>query len=372
MHIEYLQTKSPKPGGKGMPSPQDVEQYLLKLPGTMHDDNAVRLFSSASTWAYSDLKVFASMMSNCGLYGEFVSICVTNDSVGLDTSAYLFLSHDKQLAILTFRGPEPDNSFAWLNNANARMQEGGIHGDMLASKLVVVPVLRDLLLGWSESSTSLAEGLEWVRENRSYPDGVFPTPPKKSKKKSKKQKKGEETDEEQTPALYICGHGLGGTYAAMCGAMIQLCPTLESLRTLLRSIYTFGAPMFADANLADTLDQELGKRVFRHRYRMDIFPLLPGLIQGRFKHFGVGYRSSWQGTWIRARYREDQWFGMLKTNLLAMLTLPKGRMAFMPWVDLPISWVDHSPCRYQRTSSTLRASWEMLTEMLGGSFPGKS
>lgn len=395
MHIEYLQTKNPQfqrnSSGRGMPSASDVEQHLVQLQGTMHDGQAAALFAAASTWAYSDLNAFAVNMGHCGLYGEFVSITLENPAAFVDKTAYLFLSENKNLAILTYQGAQPDSVIPWLANANAQMQKGGMNVEFLAATMVIAPLLKDLLLGWSESSTSLAEGLEWVRENRGYPDDVFPTDdqlfpasdsdeqPKSKKKTAKKtsQKSGaaegaDRSESERDRALYITGHGLGGTFAAMCGAMLYLDRSLEPLQTKLRSVYTFGAPMFAPKSLADMLDMQFGNRVFRHRFGRDIVPMLSACPQGWSKHFGYGFRCSLMASgWVpTGRFMDDVYAPMI-ANLFGMMALVKERVTMRQWVgSFPIVWADHLPLRYLRTSLAMQSGTQMGQEF-GADFPDR-
>src|SRR5690349_7045345 len=106
MQIEYLVAKSPmkqhdvaptqsvqgsSPPQETMIPPSQVESYLVNLEGTMHNGPATQLLCAAATWAYSDLKAFASVMSHRGLYGEYLGINVTNQVTFVDTTAYLFL-----------------------------------------------------------------------------------------------------------------------------------------------------------------------------------------------------------------------------------------------------------------------------------------
>lgn len=361
MHIEYLVTKNPN---KGSVSPSKKIDYLVGLEGTLHNGPAARLLCAAATWAYSDLTTFASMMCNRGLYGEFIGVNVTNEAAFIDTTAYLFLSEDKRVAILTFRGTELTNIVNWLADASTEtepQEEGGIHRGFLTSVIVVLPVLRDLLLGWANSdpSMNLHEGIAEMKKKRCYPEQAYPqvlepTP----------------SSETSLPAaLYICGHSLGGALAQMAGALLHLDPTLFALREKLRSVYTFGAPMFADKTLADKLQAEFGERVFRHRYEKDVVPLLPGRQLGNYDHFGHGYVSS-EGVWVRRDRKEEPADWSMPAIIIGLVAFAKEKVPALRWVPLPVSWADHSPLRYMETSEAPRAGWEILGWELGGDVPG--
>lgn len=453
MHIEYIATKRPRcacePGssGQAQPSssdsaqpsssnpaqqsqtpsslsgqkerlpPSEVEGYLSSLEGKIHTGPATQLLCAASTWAYSDLKTFASMMCHRGLYGEFVGINVTNEVTFVNTTAYLFLSENKELAILTFRGTQMTDLVNWLANSTTEQEpqeEGGIHGGFLTAGIVVLPVLKRLLLPWSLGSTeSLAEGLLWMGEKSCYPDDVFPAsleqavlerllerdgllerlekwrpedktrwPRLKEMVEAKEgiarerldqlhqlaeqmKKDNRTTDRDLNRALYITGHSAGGAIASMAGAVLHLDPRLAPIRSKLRSVYTFGAPMFADNTLAVILEKELGQQTFRHRYKNDVVPLLPSRLQGKYKHFGCAYVSSNKGVWVRDVSEDKQTFGSLLSNIIGLVAFAKERVNILQWIPLPFSWADHSPLRYMKTSQAPRAGWEILGDEVG-------
>jgi pimeloyl-ACP methyl ester carboxylesterase len=409
MHIEYMRTRSPKRaesqcawGGRKMPFPGDVEDYLVALDGTMHNGRATQLLCAASMWAYSDLKTFASLMCHRGLYGEFVSINVTNHPAFVDTTAFLFLSYTKTLALLAFRGTEPLNLVNWLADANTTLvpqEEGGIHSGFLAASIVLMPVLERLLLAWSDPTKprNLRDGLVMLSEDACFPNELIMGPLNRWQKSEREIRAGnltklagvddravlppvtltEEAMEDRRekeanppkPALYICGHSLGGAMAAMAAAML-LDPRFKPIRARLRSVYTFGAPMFTDEVYADTLHRTLGDRVFRHRFGKDVVPLLPGTRLGSFKHFGVGYVNSPAGVWERAKSDNAPVAWSSLAILISMLAWLKETGNILPRLSLPYSITDHYPLRYLRTSQAPRAGWEILGWELGGGVPG--
>ncbi len=416
MHIEYLVTKSDTSQcNLGTPVRPKMESYLLGLSGTAHNSLAAEIFCAASTWAYSDLRTFASMMCHRGLYGEFVGINVKNDAALVDTSAYLFLSQDKKLAILTCRGTDPTNVINWLADASTNLlaqEEGAVHGGFLTAGIVLIPAISHLLLEWTQHGKSLADGLVSLNA-KCYPDDVFPpemswaalklgqvqrlqsllthtglysqnrwpalkerveqelstveerldqieTLTQTAKSKASDVQDSRPEPQQEKPALYICGHSLGGAFAGMAGGMIYSNPRFKPIKDALRSMYTFGAPMFADKTLADARAKDLGQRLFRHRYKDDIVPLLPGRFQGRYEHFGQSYTNAKDGGWTRTMAVERAVVGTLISNLIGIAAFAKENITLLRWLPLPFSWTDHSPLRYMRTSQANLAGWEIL------------
>lgn len=457
MHIEYLVTKRPtcnlsdegyqtrghrkrlatnkKKPTEETPTTPPLEQYLIDLDGEVRDERAAEILCFAATWVYSDLTTFAAAMCPRGLYGEFVGINIANDVAFVDTTAYLFVSETKKLAILAFRGTELTNPINWLTDMSAGMRmigEGGIHGGFLTAALAIMPLLQELLLCWSKHSCSIAEALYQFRKDGCYPPEAFPTleqlaPHSQNAKDDletlkkletlkeirmvkkveldqldqldqlhqleaqldqleaqltkdlgrptaipscKKSKK--EENEVPPPALYICGHSLGGAFASLAGVELYLRPRLRNVQDRLRSIYTFGAPAWGDATIVDTFEEKgLGKRVFRHRYENDIVPLLPGRHQGAYKHLGCSYKNL-DGVWVRSGDIEEQ----VHLGLFAILygftpflteAMPGWRPFGIKWLNipglmgllLPYSWMDHKPDRYLRVSQAPKVGFEI-------------
>jgi hypothetical protein len=376
-----------------------VEDYLAGLDGTIHNPVVTRILSAASMWAYSDLKTFASMMCHRGLYGEFVGITVTNSSALVDTTAYLFLSDTQKLGILTFRGTAMNNLANWLSNANTHMTpqgEGAIHSGFLNASIVVLPILQSLLL----TKDNLARGLLKIRDTWGIPEQVFPENLEEAAcdvadykrcreelEERRRKAQGEAAEDPcadaktpSGPALFFCGHSLGGAYAAMAGAMMQLEPSLKDIRENLRSVYTFGQPMFADKTFAEALEPNLGKRVFRHQHKRDIVPRLPGHDMGKFYHFGQNYVDS-DDVWVRESTVREWWSGRrsgpvrwtLLSNVIGVLASASASFPVLRSLltELP-SWADHSPLHYVRISQASRSGWDILGPELAGDVPGSS
>lgn len=376
MHIEYVVTKRPSCDSidRKELATTPLEQHLIDLDGEVRDEKATKILCLASAWAYSDLTTFAAHMCPHGLYGEFVGINIQNDAAFVDTTAYLFVSDTKKLAILTFRGTELTNSVNWVMDASAGMRmigEGGIHAGFLTAAISVLPLLRALLLHWSENTGTLADAVDSLR-TACYPEAVFPKEEQFLRERGKAVK-SERLEPPEETALYVCGHSLGGAFASLAGAELYLRPALLPVKRRLRSIYTFGAPAWGDATIVDTLEEKgLGKRVFRHRNEKDIVPLLPGRNQGAYKHLGCSYKSL-DGVWVRSADVEEQ--VRLGLFALASALLPFFTEAMSDWKPLGIkwfstqwlaglllrySWPDHKPDRYLSVSLAPTVGFELL------------
>jgi hypothetical protein len=418
MHIQYLVTKNPtqtqtqepqdSSPGRGTITSSNLENRLLNLDGTLHDDQATELFAAASLWAYSDLKTFASMMCMRGLYGEFVGVQVENEMTFVDTTAYLFLSENRKVAILAFRGMDPNRPGGWMVNAATEMvpfQEGLVHAGFLTANLVVLPFLGCLLLSASNEGLDLAESLQAMADQgfvhellpalvaieamsefeTREPSEREPSAKKSAKKKSAKKstrtraaagRDSDTAEEVQSPVLYVCGHGLGGALAGLAGALFYVDPNLSPLRDNLNSVYTFGAPMFADRSFADKLQMQMGDRVFRHRYDRDPVPLL-GKLQGSgefpkrayYQHFGCEYVNTEAGGWTRLELANPQG-KMSIAGALDLAAFGFEKMNPLWWLRIPFSWKDHLPLNYLRTSQMGVASGEVVGSKEFTAYPG--
>jgi hypothetical protein len=364
MRIEFLKTQHPARARY----PSDVENHLVDLDGRTHDSLAAEVCCAASVWAFSDLRTFASVLCQRDLYGEFLSINVKNDPAFVNTTAFMFLSESKQLAILAFRGVEPlniINCLAAINTRLVREDAGKVHDGFFTAGRPVLLILRHLLLSWATATSprKLEDSLWELVDQSCVPAAVIEEalwswrPSHSGPEESVSPRIGG-----PKPALYLCGHSMGGALAGLAGAML-LHPDLESCRDKLRSIYTFGAPMFADTAYAKVLERELGERVFLHRYGKDMIPLLPGRHRGDFKHFGHRYRNSEQGTWVPSvgRIRKvDQVTWSAIVVFIGFLAWFKEIAAVFPNLPLPYSFPDHYPLRYLRASQGAQAgrdSW---------------
>jgi hypothetical protein len=408
---------------KQMSAAREVVNYLISNDGRAHNGPAARILAAASSWAYSDLNTFATVLGAFGLSGEFVGINVDNEPNLIDTTAYLFVSAAEddrpgRLAILAFRGTTPSNTITWLTDANTLMEplgEGGrAHGGFLRGGVILLPFLKALLLSVAEGKT-LEMSLKDMKEQGSIiPKEAFPEHLGKRESFVEEQS-GESTHFEPRPlALYITGHGLGGAFAALAGAAIFLDPELAILQpnpqgmgnpqnmqsqmnpmnqqnlgtqqsmgnqqgqpnqanlgisSGLRAVYTFGQPMFTDRNLAMVLEGKFGDRLFRHVYGKDIVPRLPPRMAGNFAHFGREYVDM-RGVWVRSRMSLRQASMIVIGSYIGTLAMIKDMLPFAQWKPLQITWGDHSPLNYLRVSKAQPSGLATPGDELGSGAPG--
>ncbi len=414
---------------KQMSAAREVKNYLISMDGKTHNGPAARILAAASAWAYSDLNTFATVMGAFGLSGEFLAINVTNEPNLIDTTAYLFLSGEKgrpdlldpldqqgqqgqqelgKLAILTFRGTTPSNTINWLTDANTLMEplgEGGrAHGGFLRGGIVMMPLIKALLLSVSEGKT-LKQALKDIQQSSIIPKEAFPESLQKggdSFAESDEERAGGGSQTEQKPvALYITGHGLGGAFAALTAAAIHLDPELVQLQmnpqnmgnqtnqqiyqqqqggdqsnpqsmgiqSGLRSVYTFGQPMFADRNLALMLEGKFGDRLFRHVYKNDIVPRLPPRITGNFAHFGREFIAT-GGVWVRNQKVVRKAYMNILGNVVGTVAWIKDMMPIAQWIPMQFAWGDHSPLNYLRVSKAQPSGFATPGDELGSTVPG--
>jgi hypothetical protein len=267
-----------------------------------------------------------------------------------------------------FRGLFPLNLINCLAAINTKLvpgDSGKIHEGFFTGSLPVLRILRQLLLSWSSQTSprSLADILWDLVDASCAPAEIIQNALGSGRMTQSSAEPAVSPEisiaSAPKPALYICGHSVGGALASMTGAML-LHPTLKPVRAKLRSIYSFGAPMFADAAYAETLEKELGERVFLHRYGNDMITLLPGRRRGIFKHFGREYVNSKEGRWVRqiGNDKSVTWSGIVV--LIGFVALLKETAAVLPKFPLPYSFTDHYPLHYLRTSQGPQAGWELL------------
>lgn len=390
---------------KQMGAAREVVNYLVSSDGRAHNGPAARILAAASAWAYSDLNTFATVMGAFGLTGEFLAVNVVNEPNLIDTTAYMFLGGDRQdspgrLAILAFRGTNPTNTINWLTDANTLMEplgEGGrAHGGFLRGGIVLMPFLKALLLSVSEGST-LKQALKHLQQGSIVPKEAFPASLGKDESfldtdddlgagRAPGQIGGGSAMDPRPLALYLCGHGLGGAFAALTGAAIHLDPELSPLQGNpqttggqrspqdqgipggLRSVYTFGQPMFVDKNLALVLEGKFGERLFRHVYNNDIVPRLPPRLSGNFSHFGREFVVK-GGVWAQNPKLMRQAYMAMIGNLIGTLAWVKDQLPISQWMPMQFAWADHSPLNYLRVSKAQPSGFATPGDEFGGDVP---
>ncbi|KYF86936.1 hypothetical protein BE20_27545 [Sorangium cellulosum] len=373
--------------------PSDIYEHLARIRRGFYDNRAAEVLAFASSWAYSDIQTFAFAMTQRGLHNNrCVSISLANDTLFVDTAAYLLQSEDCSVAILSFRGTEPTNAINWLSNTTARQEPffstGRVHGGFHRTIRALWPLLRPLLCAalrrkdiceelkslkdtWTNSCDSagtsmLASGQTGsAKRTSSGQGGTKETPAQLSGQTGSAEQASSGqggTKEKPAPvALYVTGHSLGGALAVLAAALIdwdhafhQNDPTQPEF---LRAIYTYGAPMVGNPTFAKAHEGRIGDMLFRHIYERDIVPRMPPLAMGCFAHFGRAYHSTDAGWELQPRPLQ-QAITLGLSNVIGVLAwftqdvLPLHGQRFL------FSWGHHSPLNYMRTSMIARPGAE--------------
>jgi hypothetical protein len=151
------------------------------------------------------------------------------------------------------------------------------------------------------------------------------------------------------PELHLTGHSLGGGEAALAAAMLWNDPDLEfrdKIRRVLRNVSTFGQPMVGDETFAKSCDEtKLSDITYRYVYKNDLVPRFPPRSTGKFAHFGKEFVCGEQG-WMRASQPLSQLYTGILSNLIGLMPFVLDTFRFTRWIQLGISWSDHSPVNY--------------------------
>ncbi|WP_437287422.1 lipase family protein [Sorangium sp. So ce406] len=354
-------------GSWGAPLGEVSTDRMLALDPTQHDHHIANVLCTASAWAYSDVDTLARVMHCRGLMPrlEIVGIVNRNPALFVDTTAHVIQSEDRRVAILCFRGTGLQNVVNWLADVSVHpdpfLAMGRVHGGFLRGLLTIWPML-GLLLDRALQGQSICDATSspaaaarerdegtWRHRGGDEPGGecgdAAETPGTSFSQSTNDRWRGLE-------ALYITGHSLGGALAVLAAALIQVDPELKPLRKKLRSIYTYGQPMVGDAGFRAYFRPKLDSRLFRHIYGSDIVPRLPPWTTGKFTHIGKEYASSDTGWMYRRRGVRPvrTALGSVAVGVVTMAQKQLPRVPFLRLIRTHVSWGDHSPLNYLRTS----------------------
>jgi hypothetical protein len=351
--------------------------YILQTRTGVYNAFISRILTVASTWAYSDLETFAKTLY-CGgsIAGhEAVGVTVFNPALLLGTSAYLVQSEDKRLVILCFRGTEMQGVTDALTDASTRADHffarGKVHGGFYRGVLGLWSTLEVLLRSAQKGYSICDAGLriraryqDCIQEPLRCGRGGGPDHDEGGTRDILSRLPPGPTagDEDKLEGLYITGHSLGGALAVIAAALLHVLPDLDGLRQKLRGVYTYGQPMVGHKDFAEQFDQEFGDRLFRHVYGNDIVPRLPPRTIGPFDHFGKEYTSS-EGGWLHRStpLRQVRTFtGSMLVGVAAWLLPQFAGIPFLRWLPFSLSWGDHEPLHYLRTSLAVGHGAELL------------
>ncbi|HEY8377890.1 MAG TPA: hypothetical protein VIK91_15445, partial [Nannocystis sp.] len=157
-------------------------------------------------------------------------------------------------------------------------------------------------------------------------------------------------DKSKLAALYLSGHGMGGSLAEMTAAAIYQENKLSALRPLIKAVASYGAPRWADPSLAMILHKKMGMKTYRFEYQYDVVPRLPARPFGSYLHFGRRYvSSSPNGVWEMEIAARRLILTRLAANYIGTMAMVKDKI-FGGRVVLPVIWADHSPLNYVKIS----------------------
>ncbi|XXX74532.1 lipase family protein [Sorangium sp. So ce134] len=330
----------------------------------MYNAKIAEILAFASTWTYADLPTFAERMHRRGFgNSECVSIGIRNEALLLDVRSVLVQSPDRKIAVLCLRGTGPTNALNWLTNVNAPKEpfysRGYVHGGFHRTVRALRSVLAELL-NFAANGNSISQAAKEIEKRlTTHADddsGCTHDPRRRAD-----ELRGH-ADEPRRPskleALYITGHSLGGGLAVLAAALIQDDEAFKDVRDKLRGIYTFGQPMVGDSTFDQAHRDVFNKILFRHVYRRDIVPRLPPLSMGKFAHNGVQYNSTNAG-WMPVSKPANRVYTVGLSNLLGGIAWVAQQVFPFGWTPFPVSWGDHLPLNYLRTSMALSPGGEV-------------
>lgn len=280
------------------------EPCHLKQEGFNRD--AIPLLCSASSWAYSNFSDFCSAMERLGIKEyECTKISVENGSLISDTEAY-FIKSDR-IGILAFRGTEfsvidllTDASISPVNIPDL----GEVHGGFYMALATAWPKIIDVL-----------------NENINTID-----------------------------ALYITGHSLGGALASLTGVLLAKSPQYANISGKLVGIYTFGQPMIGYEKFAKEAERLIGSKTHRFVYKKDVVARLPGVTAGKYAHFGNQYNDDPTLGWKKTDNKSKPVYFTLSAVGVGIIAWLISQFKFLRWLSLNVSWRDHEPTNYLKSS----------------------
>jgi hypothetical protein len=276
------------------------------------DASAAAFFAIACAWSYGDGQTLADVLHRCGFGGSCRLVRAAAGALFVDTDVYVVA--DDRFAALVFRGTEIGDAkvidvlsdfYSHTEPFFAADGAGAVHVGFQQAYLPVHDLLMDVLR--------------------------FDVP--------------------DVPALYVCGHSLGGALAVLAAATLLLSrdPALDPVRGKFRGLYTYGQPMVGDDLFAKRCQDAFGDRTFRHVYQHDLIPRLPPWwTSGRFAHFGGEYRGSETGSWTPVEGAVDQVATAIVPLAIAAGGFVGQQVRALRWLAarLPYSLDDHRPQAY--------------------------
>ncbi|MFJ8822792.1 hypothetical protein ACIREE_13520 [Streptomyces sp. NPDC102467] len=268
-----------EPGRPNFPVYPDLPSRLLDDRGHPDPDGVLpHVFATLSAYAYAgfdqrgDAQTLAMMATRLGLDENRCRLIEQRvDALYIASAAYLVQDKDRRVAILCYRGTQPEDIISILTDADVHPDtlrvdldgvrhpvHAGFYRNMRATRYLVLEALGRAVRGESVDP----------REEGTRGGGL--------------------------EALYITGHSLGAAMAALMAVTLVHEPRYASIARCLRAVYTFGQPMLGGPELAGACERAtdvtggnlLRDRLLRYIHDRDIVPALPPRPVGPYAAFG--------------------------------------------------------------------------------------
>ncbi|WP_282703949.1 lipase family protein [Streptomyces sp. CC219B] len=249
--------------GKLQPDPDGVIPHVM---------------ATCSAYAYAgfaqvgDPETVAMIMARLGLEENNCRVFEQRvDAMYIASAGYLIQDKDRRVAVLCYRGTQPEDIISILTDADVRPEmlavelqgrrhevHAGFYRNVRATRHLVIEALERALRGESVDS----------REEGTRGGGL--------------------------EALYITGHSLGGAMAAIMALTLVHEPRYRHIVDRLKGVYTFGQPMVGGPDLAKACAEVPGPhdvhvlrdRLLRYIFDRDVVPALPPRPVGPYAPFG--------------------------------------------------------------------------------------
>ncbi|MEU6257853.1 lipase family protein [Streptomyces sp. NPDC047043] len=229
-------------------------------------------YSYAGFEQHSDVQTLSMIMTRLGLEeNDCRAFEQRVDAMYIASAAYLVQDKDRRVAILCYRGTQPEDIISILTDADVRPEmlavelEGrkyevhaGFYRNVRATRHLIIEALDRAVRG-----ESLDPGRQGTRGG-----GL--------------------------EALYITGHSLGAAMAALMAITLVHEPRYWHIADRLKGVYTFGQPMVGGPDLAKACEETPGPndtyvlrdRMLRYIFDRDVVPALPPRPVGPYAQFG--------------------------------------------------------------------------------------
>ncbi|MFI6876827.1 hypothetical protein ACIBL6_25665 [Streptomyces sp. NPDC050400] len=298
-----------EPGRVTFPVYPDLPERLLDDKIHPDPDGVLpHVLATLSAYAYAgydqgcDAGTVAMMATRLGLEDNRCRVFEQRvDALYVSSAAYLLQDRERRVAILCYRGTQPEDIISILTDADVHPEtlrvdldgvthevHAGFYRNMRATRYLILQALDRAVRGESVDP----------REEGTYGDGL--------------------------EALYITGHSLGAAMAALMAVTLVHEPRYAHIARRLRAVYTFGQPMLGGPDFARACERAtdsngtrlLRDRLLRYIYDRDVVPALPPRPVGPYAPFGREFH------YRRPRHGVDAAFAALADAAAEAVSLP--------------------------------------------------